>query len=103
MKRRSTATWPSPAAGALLVPLIWALLACGGSDSTACSASLSYQGKAAQATGGDRLAARHAACREWCKKEFPAAKNDSDEVNGCASRCSAELLFGGATATVSCK
>ncbi|MCA9630722.1 MAG: hypothetical protein KC766_23795 [Myxococcales bacterium] len=89
-------------AGALLL-LTWALLACGGSDSNDCSASLSYQGQPGQASDKDRFAARHAACREACKKAFPGAKNDSDEVNGCASRCSADLLFGKTSATVSCK
>lgn len=88
---------------ASLVLLLGTLLACGGGDSSACSANLSYQGKPAQAKGEDRFAARHAACREWCKAANPGAKNDSDEVNGCASRCSADLLFGKATATVTCK
>ena len=83
--------------------LVWALLACGGSDSDACSATLSYEGKPAKGKGKDRLAARHAACRDWCRRANPAAKEDSDEVNGCASACGADLLFGKGTATVKCK
>ncbi|MEZ4369691.1 MAG: hypothetical protein R3B07_02670 [Polyangiaceae bacterium] len=90
-------------AAGLLVSLTWALLACGGADSAACSATLSYEGKPAQGKGKDRLAARHAACRDWCQRANPGAKNDSDEVNGCASACGADLLFGKGTATVSCK
>ena len=86
-----------------LIALVAVLMACasggGGKD---CSAQPTREGKLATGTGGDRLEARHVACRAWCTQNDPSS-SDAFLLAGCASRCGGDVQFGVATATVSCK
>jgi hypothetical protein len=88
--------------------LLVALLACGGGDDSRCSASLDRQGKASQATGVDRIAAQHNACRAWCGSHASEVASASEKERdhalvGCASACGGDILFGHASARVTCK
>lgn len=83
-----------------------ALLACGGGSSTECEATITHQGKQASAKGGDRIAARHSACRSWCEANDSTvasaqAGKRARRTAECAANCGAEVMFSG-SATVSC-
>jgi len=85
-----------------------ALLACGGGDDSRCSANLGRKGQSSQATGIDRIAAQHNACRAWCQSHDPALASATEKEKdhtlvGCASACGGDILFGDATASVTCK
>jgi hypothetical protein len=90
------------------IVLLLALLACGGGDDSRCSASLSRNGQTSNATGIDRIAAQHNACRAWCQSHDSAVaaatdKEKNQTLVGCASACGGDILFGSATAGVTCK
>ena len=91
----------------MLVGLLAALLACG-SKSDRCTATLDYQGKQSQANDVDEIAAKHSACRAWCKAHDPGVtsgpeKERNHALVGCASQCGGDVMFGQGSASVSCR
>lgn len=101
--RRGLRAVASPSLGALL--LVAPLLACGGGgpSDNRCSASVTRDGKVASGVGPYKAEAQHSGCRAWCQAHGGIDVKDSSAVAGCASACGGDVMFGQATATVTCK
>jgi hypothetical protein len=93
---------PRLSAALYVAGLLGALLACGGGGKSQCTAQVDYDGKQASGRGEGLFAARHDACREWCRANDPASAS-SDGHAACASRCGADILFEKASASVACQ
>ena len=105
---------------------------CRAPTSKACTAQLEYEGKkhTGKAKGGEgEMEAWRLACRAYCQKDDPGvakaydewakspqgkkhktprdkaleSERPSDDVNGCMGRCVADILFGKASVSVTCK
>ena len=105
---------------------------CRARTSKSCTAELEYEGKkhTGKASGGEgELKAWQDACRSYCKQDDPGVRKSyedwakspqgkktktpkakaleserpSDDVNACQSRCIADILFGKASVSVTCK